>query len=218
MPTNSAARDALRIAIELHAAAVGELTRSQVPEQRLSATVNELVAAEGNLSNCRGEDDRALAAWLADGAKGERPRPSEQTLAAERAVAELGRDAVAARAALPDHQAKVQVCAERVRDLGIARLDALYTASVQAVREFLDTEFGPAIQRVLVIEAKARSVEKELHELGHGSNPSAVALGCSVEVATAIRQAKTAAGVPHDDDTGKRLLGRLMSDAEARLE
>jgi hypothetical protein len=217
MPTDSAARDALRIAIELHTAAIAELIESQAPEQRLSAAVNELANAEGNLTACRDEDDRVLAAWLADGAQGERPRPSEQTLAAERAVAELGRDAVAARAALPTHQVKVQVCTERVRDLGIARVDAVYLASVQAVREFLDAEFGPAIQRLLVIEAKARSVERALHQLGHGSNPSPVALGCSVEVATAIRQAKAAAGVPHDDDTGKRLLDCLMSGAEAGL-
>ena len=218
MPNDSAARDALRIAIELHAAAVDELTDSQAPEQRLFGVVQELATAERNLTACRCEDDRVLAAWLVDRAEGKRPQPSEQTLAAERAVAELGRDAVAARAALPEHQDKVQVCAERVRDLGIARKDAVYLASVQAVREFLDTEFGPAIQRMLAIEAKARSVEKALHELGHGSNPSAVALGCSLEVATAIRQAKTTAGVPHDDDTGRRLLDRLISDPEARLD
>ena len=118
---------------------------------------------------------------------------------------------------MPEHQAKVQVCAERVRDLGVARLDAVYLASVQAVRELLDTELRPAIQHLLVIETKARSVERALHQLGQGSNPSVVALGCSVEVATAIRQAKSAVGVPHDADTGRRLLDRLMSDPEARL-
>jgi len=218
MPNDSAARDALRIAIELHAAAVDELTDSQAPEQRLFGVVQELATAERNLTACRCEDDRVLAAWLVDRAEGKRPQPSEQTLAAERAVTERGRDANAARAALPELQDKVQVCAERVRDLGIARLDAVYLASVQAVREFLDTEFGPAIRRLLAIEAKARSVERALHQLGHGANPSAVALGCSVEVATAIHQAKTAAGVPHDDDTGRRLLDRLISDPEARLD
>jgi hypothetical protein len=218
MLTDSAARDALRTAIELRAAATAELIKSQAPEHRLSGIVHELATAEHNLTACRIEDNGVLAAWLAVGAEGERPRPNERTLAAERAVAELGPDAVAARAALPEYQSKVQVCAERVRDLSIACLDAMYTASVQAVREFLDTEFGPAIQHLLVIEAKARSVERALYQLGHGSNPSAVALGCSVEVATAIRQAKAAARVPHDDDTGRRLLDRLMTDANASLE
>ena len=84
--------------------------------------------------------------------------------------------------------------------------------------EFLDAQFESAIQRMLVIEAKARSVERALHELSDGPNPSAVALGCSVEVATAIRHAKAAVGVPHDNDTGRRLLDRLMSDAEATLD
>jgi hypothetical protein len=218
MLTDSAARNALRTAMELHAAATAELIKSQAPEHRLSGIVRELETAEHNLTACRIEDNRVLAAWLAVGAEGERPRPNERTLAAERAVAELGPDAVAARASLPEHQSKVQVCAERVRDLSIARLDAMYTASVRAVREFLDTEFGPAIQHLLVIEAKARSVERALYQLGHGSNPSAVALGCSVEVATAIRQAKAAARVPHNDDAGRRLLDRLMTDANASLE
>jgi hypothetical protein len=215
---DSAARTALRTAIELHAAAAAELAESQAPERRLSAVIRELATAEHDLATCRAEDDDVLADWLADGAEGERPRPSMRTLDAERATAALGRDAVAARAALPGHQAKVQARAERVRDLGIARTDAAYLASVEAVREFLDTEFGPAIQRLLAIEAKARSVERALHKLGNGSNPSRVALGCSVEVATAIRNAKGAAGVPHDNDTGRRLLDRLMSDAEATLE
>lgn len=218
MCSDSPARETLRIAIELLAVAAAELTKSQAPERRLSSVVDELTTAEHNLTACRAEDDRALAAWLADGAEGERPRPSVQTLTAERAIAALGRDAVAAQAALPEHQARVQVCSDRVRDLGMARTDAAYRASVQAVREFLDTEFGPAIQRLLVIEAKARSVERALHKFGCGSTPSAIALGCSVEVATAIRQAKAAAGVPNDDVTGRRLLDGLMNDAEATLE
>ena len=218
MPYHPVARDALHTAIRSHTAATEELTKAQAPEQRLSGVVYALATAEHNLTVCRIEDDRVLAAWLAAGAEGKRPQASERTLAAERAVAELERDAVAARAAIPEHQATVQACAERVRGLGIARLDAVYTASVQAVREFLDTEFGPAIQHLLVIEAKARSVERALYQLGHGSNPSAVALGCSVEVATAIRQAKAAARVPHNDDAGRRLLDRLMTDANASLE
>ena len=68
MPNDSAARDALRIAIELHAAAVYELIDSQAPEQRLSGVVYALATAEHNLTVCRIEDDRVLAAWLAAGA------------------------------------------------------------------------------------------------------------------------------------------------------
>jgi hypothetical protein len=104
-----AARDALRTAIELHAAATAELTASQAPEQRLIAIVHELATAEHDLTACRAEDQRIFGAWLADGAEGKRPRPSAQTLAAERAVTALGRDAVAARAALAEHQVEVQV-------------------------------------------------------------------------------------------------------------
>lgn len=98
-----AARDALRTAIELHAA-TAELTASQAPEQRLIAIVHELATAEHDLTACRAEDQRIFGAWLADGAEGKRPRPSAQPLAAERAVTALGRDAVAARAALAEHQ------------------------------------------------------------------------------------------------------------------
>ena len=212
------ARDALRAGIELLAVASAELAEAQAPEQCLSAIVREFEAAERDLTACRAEDDRLLGAWLADDAEGERPVPSVRTLAAERAVASLDRNVVAARTALPEHQAKVQVCAERVRDLGIARGDAAYRAAVEAVREFLDREFRPAIQRLLAIEAKARSVEHALYELGTGGKPSPVVLGCSVDVATAIREAKAAAGVVHKHAVGKLLIDRLMNDAQASLE
>lgn len=214
----SPTRDALRSAIELLAAANKELTEAQAPEGRLSAIVHELEMAEHNLAACRAEDDRALGVWLAEGGEGERPQPSVRTLAAERAIAALGRDAIVARAALPAHRAKVHACIERTRDLGIVRRDAAYAAAVEAVRELLDTEFRQAIQRLLAIEAKARSVEQALRQLGHGTNPSRVALGCSIDVTTAIRQAKAAASVPHDHDIGRRLIDRLMSDAEAKLD
>ena len=214
----SPARDALRRAIESLAAANVELTEAQAPEGRLSAIVHELEVAERKLAACRADDDRALAAWLAAGGEGERPQPSVQTLAAERAIAALGRDAIVARAALPEHRAKVQVCIERIPDLGIARRDAAYRVAVEGVRELLDNELRPAIQRVLAIEAKARSVEQALHELGNGANPSRVALAGSIDVATAIREAKAAVRVPHDPETGKRLIDRLMDDAEAKLD
>jgi hypothetical protein len=214
----SPGRDALCSAIKALAAASVELTEAQGPEGRLSAIVRELEAAERNLAACHAEDDQMLGSWLADGAKGERPQPSVQTLTSERAIAALGRDAIVARAALPEHQAKVQVCTERVRDLGIARRNAAYRVAVEAVRELIDAELRPAMKHVLAIEAKARSVEQALYELGYGANPSPVALGCSVDVATAIREAKAAAGVMHDHETGKRLIDRLMNDAEATLK
>src|SRR5262249_28864108 len=133
----SPARGALRAAIELLGAANTELTEAQAPEQRLFAVVSELEAAERDLTACRVEDDRVPGAWLADGAEGERPQSSARTLTAERAFGDLGRNAIAARAALPKHQAKVLDCSERVRDLGIAHRNAAYRTAVEAVREFL---------------------------------------------------------------------------------
>jgi hypothetical protein len=214
----SPTRDALRNAIKSLEAASTELTEAQVPEQRLLAIVRELETVEGELTACHAEDERALGTWLAVGADGERPQPSVRTLAAERTVAALGRDAAAARSALLEHQTKVQLCAERVRDLGIARREVAYKVAVEAVREFLDREFRPAIQRLLAFEAKARSVERALRDLGNGADPSSLALGCSVEVAEAIRAAKAAERVPHDHETGKRLIDRLVTNAEASLE
>jgi hypothetical protein len=58
MPPNSAARTALRTAIELHASAAAELAESQAPERRLSAVVCELATAEHDLTSCRVEHDR----------------------------------------------------------------------------------------------------------------------------------------------------------------
>ena len=213
----SAARAGLRNLIGLLKVAIAELTEAQEPEQRLSAIVRKFAAAERDLTACRGEDDRLLGAWLAGGAEGGRPQPSERTLVAERALDALSFDAIAARAALPDHQSRVQVCAERVRELDIARRDAAYRVAIEAVREFLEAEFRPALRRLLAIEATTRSVEQALSELGNGANPSTVALGCSVDVATAIREAKAGVGVTRDRETGKRLIDHLMHNAAAAL-
>jgi hypothetical protein len=217
-PHSSPARVNLCNAIKSLEAASTELIEAQVAGQRLVAIVRELETAENELAASRAEDERSLGTWLAGGADGERPQPSARTLAAERAVAALARDAVAARSALPEYEAKVQLCAERVRDLGIARRDVAYRVAVEAVREFLDTEFRPAIQRLLASEAKAWSVERALRDLGNGADPSFVALGCSVEVAEAIRAAKFAERGPHDHETGKRLIDRLMTNAEVTFE
>jgi hypothetical protein len=215
---NSPARETLRTAIELLAGAKGELAEAQAPEQRLCYIVGQLEAAERNLAACRAEDDRILGAWLAKGAEGDRPQPNEKTLAAERAMGALGRDADVARSLLPEHQARVHACASRLGDLGIAREEAAYRAAVEVVRELLDTQYRPAIQGLLAIEAKARSVERALYELGNGANPSSAALTCAVEIGTAIRAVKAAAGIAPDYEIGKRLLDRLMKDAETTLD
>ena len=216
-PGRGPAREALRGTIEALAAANLDLAEAQAAAGRLEAILEELATAEKHLTTCRSEDDRTLGAWFAGGARGERPQPSAQTLTAERALAAFGRDAIAARAALPKHRTKVQRRIEHVRNLGAARRDAAYRVAVEAARELIYTGLQPALRYALAIEAKVRSVEQALSEFANGPDPSTVAMGCSVDIASAIREAKAAVAVPHDRATGKRLVERLMSDPEARL-
>src|SRR5215831_3041959 len=101
-----------------------ELDAASKPISRLQAAIDELASTEAELARERTADDVALADWLVAGAEAPRPQPSKATLAAEQRLAQASRDGAAARAALPDAQARAQEAAARARELADARQDA----------------------------------------------------------------------------------------------
>jgi hypothetical protein len=213
---NSSARDALRRAIVELEAASRELDEAQKPAHRLSSAVAELREAEHRLAELRSQDDTALAAWLSDGAKGPRPEPSPTTLDAERHVARLNRDGAAARAALPAVEARSQALAERVRSLHRERDEAAYWAAADAAQVFARL-WRAKLLDALRDEATLRSLHNELVAVGNLGDGVTAALGAAKAVADLINETRRGAAVPHNQESGRRLISALTTDPTASL-
>jgi hypothetical protein len=213
---DSPARGALRRAIAELDAMSRELGEAQKPAQRLFAAVAELEAAERSLAELRERDNAALADWLATGAEGPRPESSPATLDAERRVAQLNRDGAAARTALPAVEARLQAIAERVRTLHRERDDAVYWAAADAARAFA-LRWRERLVGALREEATLRGLHTELLTIGNLGNGVTAALGAAKVVGDLINEIKRSAAVPHDQESGRRLVAALMADPSAAL-
>ncbi len=213
---NSAARNALRRAVTKLEAASGELDEAQKPVHRLSSAVAEFEAAERELAELRGRDNAALAAWLAEGATGLRPEPSPATLDAERRIAQLNRDGAAARTALPAVEARSQALAEQVRTLHRERDEAAYRAAADAARVFAQ-RWRAKLVDALRDEATLRSLHNELVTIGNLGEGVTAALGAARAIADLINETRRSAAVPHDQESGRRLVAALMTDPSAAL-
>jgi hypothetical protein len=214
--TNSPTRDVLRQAIAELDAASRELDEAQRPTHRLSTAVAELEAAEHNLAELRGQDDAVLAAWLTEGAEGPRPAPNPGTLDAERRIAQLNRDGAAPRAALPRAVARSQGLAERVHMLHRGRDEAVYGAAVDAARVFAE-RWRVKLVDALRDEAALRGLHSELVTIGNLGDSVTAALGAAKAIADLISETRRSAAVPHDQESARRLVAALMTDASARL-
>ena len=213
---NSPARDALRRAIIELDAVTRELDAALKPAQRLSSAVAELEGAERELTELRIRDNAALAAWLTGSAEDPRPEPSPETLDAERRIEQLNRDGAAARTALPAVEAHLQGLAERVRTLHRERDEAAYRAAVDAARACA-RRWRDRIVGALREEAILRSLHNELAAIGNLGEGVTAALGAANVIADLINDTKRRAAVPQDQESGRRLMGALMTDPSAAL-
>jgi hypothetical protein len=213
---NSPAQDALRQAIIELDAVSRELDEALKPAQRLSSAVAELEGAERELTELRVRDNAALAAWLAGSAEDPRPEPSPKTLDAECRIARLNRDGAAARTALPAVEARLQGLAERVRTLHRERDEAAYWAAVDAARACA-RRWRDRIVGALREEAILRSLHNELVAIGNLGDGVTAALGAANVIVDLINDTKRSAAVPHDQESGRRLMAALMTDPSAAL-
>lgn len=213
---NSPAREVLRRVMTQLEATSRELDEAQKPAHRLSSAVAELEAAEHTLAELRSQDNAVLAAWLSDGAEGRRPEPSPATLDAERCIAQLNRDGAAARAALPAVEARCQALAERVRILHRERDEAAYGAAFDAARSFAHC-WRAKLLGALRDEATLRSLHNELVTIGNHGDGVTAALRAAKAIADLINETKRSAAIPHDQESGRRLISTLMTDPTAAL-
>jgi hypothetical protein len=216
----SAARAHLAAAVVAVKTATAALTAAAEPTGRLSRLIAGHAAADAELARHRAEDDRHLGEWLAGGGEGRRPAPSLETLACERRVAGLARDAAAARAIIPTHEEAQQRAAQAVRRAQTERDGAVFEVAAECGLHFIETVLRERIREAMEAEALAVGLALALTEASYrnGGGPDDTRpLTAAAPLNEAIRQERQAAQAVADVERGKRLLRALASDPNADL-
>ena len=121
----------------------------------------------------------------------------------------------AAQRSLPEKEALHRAAIERLGEAAAARAAALDEVAV-VVANGVAGELTAAINEALTIEAKLLSVHQALLERARDSTNNSAAHAAE-RIAVVIRAAKRSAAVPHDAESGRRLLDALASDPGANL-
>ena len=205
----SPTRARLRAAIAALASAQDNLAEATAPVRRLDAVLAEAERLNREAAAARDDDEAALGRWIADGGVGNRPHLSATTGASSSRLSELTAQARAAVSALPVAKEAQEAAVERVRRAAAERDAALHGVAVEAATVAAG-EFTEALNRALTIEATIRSLYEVLSTRHNG-------LAASEQISAAVRRAKAAAGVPWNQDAGRRLLDLLALDPAATL-
>jgi hypothetical protein len=212
-PARSPARAALAKATARLDAANAALAAASEPVNRLFAVESRAVEIETRCKALAKAHSDALAAWIVDGAEGERPSPSPEQLAAEIELAQVAADVIAARKAMPVAQAAAQRCAEEVRAAAHDRDAALFTAAVEAAHCFFAGRYRTVLAEMLAHEDRLRGLELVLR--GH-QHPVAISAGGAVS--DLLRNIGHALQVKPDPEPARRLLAALTRDPDATLD
>jgi hypothetical protein len=207
--TSSPARARLRAAIASLAVAQSDLEDATVRVRRLDAVLAEVERLNREIASARGEDEKALGRWIAEGGVGDEPLSSATTAGSNARLGELTPQVRAAVSALPAARAAQEAAVERVRLAAAERDAALHGVAVEAATASAG-ELTEALNRALAVEAKIRSLREALSTHPNG-------LAASEKINAAVRNAKAAAGVPWNHDAGRRLLDLLAHDPAATL-
>jgi hypothetical protein len=150
-------------------------------------------------------DQAARGEWIAGGRIGRDPGDAADTHALNNKIGGMQDELAAAKATLP--------AKEQVHRDAVSRLQAAQAERASAVAEVaaeicadLASELTRHLNTALSVEARIRSVLEALT----GTGPAAE------RIATIIRKAREEAGVPRDDESGRRLLDALCNDPGAK--
>jgi hypothetical protein len=215
--TLSPARQALFNAISTLQLARGEVERASGPTNRLRSIIAAAEQTERRLAERRVPEVTALAAWLRSG-EGERPRPGAETLAAEREVAKLNRDADAARIALGEAEAVVAGTVAVMAATAQTRTTAMVDVAIDEAERVIRHEFLPAVTAMLKVEARLAGLRNALFEMSNRSQaPVLAASTAAARIGELLAAAKREPAVPCDEAAGRAFLERLGTDPSAVL-
>ena len=126
--------------------AAEDVAAAQRPIAYLQRSIADADLSARDLETAQSAERDVLGAWLASDMQGPRPQPGKPLLEAERRSVEAAQNASAARSRLPDAQAVVQRASAHRNALVQRRSEAHKAAILEAVDEYLETKFLPALR------------------------------------------------------------------------
>jgi hypothetical protein len=181
---------------------------------KAGAIVGEADALRGEIEQRNRDHASAVDAWIASGARGERPTPSADLIDLERRAGEIAAKAADAAPKLARAQGDLAAASDRVRATSLERDAAIPGAAVDAAANEL-ASLESAVMRVLVIEAKLRGLADALRVAASGGGTPYLAAANKIEELVALAKRRPAA--ERDPTPGRRLLEELRTDATAAL-
>ncbi len=216
------ARAALARAIEALDAALRRRDQALRPIRGLdrvaaAAKAATLGALRDEVARLRKAFDAEVAGWVAAGAKGERPVPPAELIAAERRLGEIGVAGAEAENQLAIAREGYVGAAERAKAAEAARNLALGPAAVEAAEAVLD-EMRTSVASVMRRDALLRSLVSALRDEGHRDPQHGhAALAAAEKIERAVgalrRTPASTQTMPH----GRVFLSALRSDPRAEL-
>jgi hypothetical protein len=160
----------------------------------------------------------ALTDFLEADAAGPQPQLPAEMIAAERKVEEHKLLADAARERLPSVTAAVGQASARVGAAHRLLEDAAMRAITEAAADYAAGPLLTAFNAALAAEAVLEGLEHLLLERGRRDGDGSSAHRAALAVGQLRREAKTAAGVPHNLKPARKLLATIVDDPLAQLE
>jgi hypothetical protein len=185
------------------------------PAQRLGQVSVDLAELDRDIAELKAQHEAVLGIWLSEGQPGERPMPSMKIALLEARRPPLARDVEAAARVRPAAEDAYQRAAERVREAQQARDDAVAAVAVEAARDLAAGPWLEALRCALKFESMLRGLASELTAAANRGHQSAG--NAAMHISNIIVDTRRAAAVPHDVDTGRRLIAALQTNARAVL-
>jgi len=173
---------------------------------RLSDVIGEHGRLQAQLNELYQRDQAARGEWIAGGRLGRDPGNAADTRALNDCIVAMQDELVAAQATLPGKESAHRETVARLQAAETERAAAIAEVAVEICGE-LARDLTVAVNSALGIEATIRSVMAALEH-----HPGTVE-----RIASIIRGARQDAGVPRDNDSGRRLLAALATDPGAKL-
>jgi hypothetical protein len=126
-------RVALGASIAALKAATDAAEAAQEPISRLEAAIRAAAELEQEVDRLRREDQARLAAWIVSGTQTARPQPLPALIEAEKRLADVMRDATAAKEAMPRLANRAAAASDAVRVAAARRDEAAYLCAIAIV-------------------------------------------------------------------------------------
>lgn len=182
---------------------------------RAAATQREAAELRSEISRLRAAHAAEIDRWVETGSDGKRPAPAAELMPMERALGAIAGAAREAEGRFPAAQQDYVRAAEHVRHAISMREQAIWPAASEAA-EAAFGELEQAIAAAQSAEARLLSLVQALREAGAcAGDKGNAAFAAAAKIEKRVIAARRRSAPRIDPAPGRRLLGRLRSDAAA---